>query len=217
MAVTAQDIAKLRAQTGAGMLDCKKALDETNGDYEKALDWLRERGVAKAAKRAGKVTAEGAVASYIHGEGKVGVLVEVNCETDFVAKNDGFKSLVYDIALHIAGSVPQYLSRDQVPADVLERELSVYREQMKNEGKPAEMIEKIVTGKIDKFYGEICLLEQPFIKDEDKTIEQLLTEKTGEIGEKITIRRFARYELGEGIEKEKTNLADEVEAQLKGV
>jgi elongation factor Ts len=173
--------------------------------------------VAKAAKRAGKVTAEGAVASYIHGEGKVGVLVEVNCETDFVAKNDGFKSLVYDIALHIAGSVPQYLSRDQVPADVLERELSVYREQMKNEGKPAEMIEKIVTGKIDKFYGEICLLEQPFIKDEDKTIEQLLTEKTGEIGEKITIRRFARYELGEGIEKEKTNLADEVEAQLKGV
>ncbi len=217
MAVTAQDIAKLRAQTGAGMLDCKKALDETNGDYEKALDWLRERGVAKAAKRAGKVTAEGAVASYIHGEGKVGVLVEVNCETDFVAKNDGFKSLVYDIALHIAGSVPQYLSRDQVPADVLERELSVYREQMKNEGKPAEMIEKIVTGKIDKFYGEICLLEQPFIKDEDKTIEQLLTEKTGEIGEKITIRRFARYELGEGIEKEKVNLADEVEAQLKGV
>jgi elongation factor Ts len=217
MAVTAQDIAKLRAQTGAGMLDCKKALDETNGDYEKALDWLRERGVAKAAKRAGKVTAEGAVASYIHGEGKVGVLVEVNCETDFVAKNDGFKSLVYDIALHIAGSVPQYLSRDQVPADVLERELSVYREQMKNEGKPAEMIEKIVTGKVDKFYAEICLLEQPFIKDEDKTIEQLLTEKTGEIGEKITIRRFARYELGEGIEKEKVNLADEVEAQLKGV
>lgn len=217
MAITAQDIAKLRTQTGAGMLDCKKALDETGGDYEKALDWLRERGVAKAAKRAGKVTAEGAVASYIHGEGKVGVLVEVNCETDFVAKNDGFKSLVNDIALHIAGSMPQYVSREEVPADMLEREMSVYREQMKNEGKPAEMIEKIVTGKVDKFYAEICLLEQPFIKDEDKTIAELLTEKTGEIGEKITVRRFARYELGEGIEKEKANLADEVEAQLKSV
>lgn len=217
MAITAQDIAKLRAQTGAGMLDCKKALDETNGDFEKALDWLRERGVAKAAKRAGKVAAEGTVASYIHGAGKVGVLVEVNCETDFVAKNEGFQALVADIALHIAASAPQYVTREEVPADVADREKNVYVEQMKNEGKPADIIEKIVGGKMDKFYSEICLMEQAFIKDEDKTIEQFLVEKTGEIGEKISIRRFARYELGEGIEKEKANLAEEVEAQLKEV
>jgi len=217
MAITAQDIAKLRAQTGAGMLDCKKALDESNGDLEKALDWLRERGVAKAAKRAGKVAAEGTVASYIHGGGSVGVLVEVNCETDFVAKNEGFQSLVSDIALHIAASAPQYVTRDEVPADVFEREKAIYVEQMKNEGKPADIIEKIVGGKIDKFYSEICLMEQAFIKDEDKTIEKLLIEKTGEIGEKISVRRFARFELGEGIEKEKTDLASEVEEQLKSV
>src|SRR3989339_768695 len=214
MAITAQDIAKLRAQTGAGMLDCKKALDETNGDFEKALDWLRERGVAKAAKRAGKIAAEGTVASYIHGGGSVGVLVEVNSETDFVAKNDGFQALVNDIALHIAAAAPKYVTRDEVPADVLEREKAIYVEQMKNEGKPADIIEKIVGGKIDKFYSEICLMEQPFIKDEDKTIEQLLTEKTGEIGEKITVRRFARFELGEGITKEKSDLAADVEEQL---
>ncbi len=217
MAITAQDIAKLRAQTGAGMLDCKKALDETNGDIEKALDWLRERGVAKAAKRAGKIAAEGTVASYIHGGGSVGVLVEVNCETDFVAKNEGFQALVSDIALHIAASAPQYVTREEVPADVLEREKSIYVEQMKNEGKPADIIEKIVGGKMNKFYSEICLMEQPFIKDEDKTIEKLLIEKTGEIGEKITVRRFSRFELGEGIVKEKANLAAEVEEQLKNV
>ncbi|OIO19748.1 MAG: elongation factor Ts [Candidatus Magasanikbacteria bacterium CG_4_9_14_0_2_um_filter_41_10] len=217
MAVTAQDIAKLRAQTGAGMLDCKKALDESSGDLEKALDWLRERGVAKAAKRAGKIAAEGTVASYIHGGGSVGVLVEVNCETDFVAKNEGFQSLVSDIALHIAAAAPQYVTRDEVPEDVLEREKAIYVEQMKNEGKPADIIEKIVGGKLDKFYSEVCLMEQPFIKDEDKTIEKLLIEKTGEIGEKITVRRFARFELGEGIEKEKKDLAAEVEEQLKSV
>jgi elongation factor Ts len=216
MAVTAQDIAKLRAQTGAGMLDCKKALDEKNGDFDKAVDWLRERGVAKAAKRAGKIAAEGVVASYIHGAGKVGVLVEVNSETDFVAKNDQFKTLVNDIALHIAASAPQYVTRDEVPAEILEREKNVYVEQMKNEGKPTDIIEKIVGGKMDKFYSEICLMEQSFIKDEDMTIEQFLTQKTGEIGEKISVRRFARYELGEGIEKAKTNLAEEVEAQLVG-
>ncbi len=226
MAVTAQDIAKLRAQTGAGMLDCKKALDHVyEGDpsidsgqaFEKALDWLRERGVAKAAKRAGKIAAEGTVASYIHGGGKVGVLVEINSETDFVAKNDGFKELVADIALHIAASAPKYLNREEVPAELVDREKNVYVEQMKNEGKPADIIEKIVGGKMDKFYSEICLMEQSFIKDEDLTIEQFLIKKTGEIGEKISLRRFARYELGEGIEKEKANLAEEVAAQLKEV
>ena len=223
MSISAQDIATLRAQTGAGMLDCKKALDHvmevdpsasSEQAFEKALDWLRERGVAKAAKRAGKIAAEGVVASYIHGAGKVGVLVEVNSETDFVAKNDGFKDLVNDISLHIAAAAPQYVTRDEVPAERVEREKNVYVEQMKNEGKPVDIIEKIVGGKMDKFYSEICLMEQPFIKDEDMTIEQLLTQKTGEIGEKISVRRFARYELGEGIEKEKANLAAEVEEQL---
>lgn len=213
MAINAKDVAALRAKTGAGMLDCKKALEESNGDLEKANEWLRKRGIAKAAKRAGKVTAEGTVASYIHGS-RVGVLLEVNCETDFVAKNDDFKSFVNDIAMHIAAAAPQYLSREEVPSELLEKEKDVYREQMKNEGKPAEMIEKIIEGKLGKFYSEICLLEQGFIKDEDKTIEQLLTEKTGEIGEKITVRRFARFEVGEGIEKEEKNLAQEVAEQL---
>ena len=213
MAINAKDVAALRAKTGAGMLDCKKALEESNGDLEKANEWLRKRGIAKAAKRAGKVTAEGTVASYIHGS-RVGVLVEVNCETDFVAKNDDFQSFVNDIAMHIAAAAPQYLSREEVPEELLEKEKDVYREQMKNEGKPAEMIEKIIEGKLGKFYSEICLLEQKFVKDEDKSIEQLLTEKTGEIGEKITIRRFARYEVGEGIEKEEKNLAQEVAEQL---
>lgn len=214
MAITAKDVADLRAQTGAGMLDCKKALDESNGDIEKAVEWLRKRGVAKAAKRADKVTAEGAVASYIHGAGKVGVLVEVNCETDFVAKNDNFQELTRDIAMHIAAAAPKYLTREEVPAELVAKEKDVYAEQLKNEGKPEEIIEKILGGKLDKFYSEICLLEQKYIKDEDITIEQLLTKMTGEIGEKISIRRFTRYELGEGIQKEEVNLAKEVEAQL---
>lgn len=217
MTVTAQDIARLRAQTSAGMLDCKKALDETNGDFNKAIDWLRERGVAKAAKRASKIAAEGIVVSYIHNAGKVGTLLEINCETDFVAKNEGFKELANDIALHIVASSPQYVTREEVPVDLLEREKSVYTEQMKNEGKSLDIIEKIVSGKLDKFYAEICLMEQRFIKDEDLTIEQLLTQKTSEIGEKISIRRFVRFELGEGIEKVKADLATEVEAQMKAM
>ena len=214
MSISAKDIAALRAQTGAGMLDCKKALDEAGGDMDKAIDLLRKRGIAKAAKRAGKVAAEGAVASYIHGAGRVGVLVEVNCETDFVAKNDGFQALVRDIAMHIAAAAPQYVVREEVPADVVAKEKDVYSEQLKAEGKPAEMIEKITEGKMNKFYGELCLMEQKFIKDEDKTMEQLLVEKTGEIGEKISIRRFSRYELGEGIEKNEKDFASEVEEQL---
>ena len=208
MAISTSDIAQLRAKTGAGMLDCKKALDESAGDMEKAIDTLRKKGIAKAAKRAGKVAAEGTVASYIHAGGKIGVLVEINCETDFVAKNDGFTSIVEDIALHIAAAAPQCVSRDEVSAEMIEKEKDVYRAQLEAQGKPAEMIEKIITGKMDKFYGEICLLEQSFIKDEDKTIEQLLVEKTGEIGE------FARFELGEGIEKEEKSFAKEVEEQI---
>ena len=214
MSISTSNISTLRAQTGAGMLDCKRALDESNGDMEKAVEWLRKRGIAKAAKRAGKIAAEGTVASYIHAGGKVGVLVEVNSETDFVAKNDQFQDLVKDIALHIAAVSPKYVSRDEVPVELLEKEKDVYREQMKNEGKPSDIIEEIIEGKINKFYGEICLLEQPFIKDDQKTIEEILIAKTGEIGEKISVRRFARFELGEGIEKETKNFAQEVEEQI---
>ncbi len=213
MPITAQDIAKLRAQTGCGMMDCKKALDEANGDMEAAADLLRKKGIAKAAKRADKVAAEGTVVSYIHAGGRVGVLVEVNCETDFVAKTDAFKALANDIALHIAGIAPKYVSREDVPAEIVEKEKAIYREQLMNEGKPAEIVEKILTGKMDKFYSEICLLEQAFIKDEDKTVQQLLTEKTAETGEKMTVRRFARYALGEGIEKAQNDFVAEVNAQ----
>lgn len=212
--MSVQDISKLREVTGAGMMDCKKALDEVGGNFDAAVDLLRKKGIAKAAKRADKVTAEGVVASYIHGAGKIGVLVEVNCETDFVAKTDAFQALVADVAKHIAASAPQYVSREEVPADVLEREKGVYRDQLMNEGKPAEMVEKIIEGKLNKFYAEICLLEQPFIKDEDKTIQQLLAEKTGEIGEKVSVRRFARFVVGEGIEKKQVDYAAEVAEQL---
>ncbi|MEK7083797.1 MAG: translation elongation factor Ts [Patescibacteria group bacterium] len=214
MSVTAQDIANLRAQTGAGMLDCKKALDEAGGNHEKAIEILRAKGITKAAKRAGNVASEGIVGSYIHGGGKVGVLVEVNCETDFVAKNDAFQTFVKDIAMHIAASAPRYVSRSEVPAEEVEKEKRVYREQMAGDKKPADMIEKIIEGKLGKFYSETCLLEQSFIKDEDKTVEQLLIQKTSEIGEKITVRRFARFVLGEGIEKKEKDFVAEVEAQL---
>lgn len=214
MAITAADVAKLRAQTGAGMLDCKKALEETNGNFEAAVDALRQRGAAKAAKRADKVAAEGVVTSYIHGAGRIGVLVEVNCETDFVARTDSFRALATDLAMHIAAAAPRYLTSAEIPAEELERERNVYAETLKAEGKPAEMIAKIVDGKLAKFYGEVCLMNQAFIKDEDKTIEKLLAEKTGEIGEKITIRRFVRYELGEGIVKTQTDFAAEVGAEL---
>jgi len=213
MPSTPQDIAKLRAQTGAGMMDCKRALDEANGDMEAAADLLRTKGIAKAAKRADKVAAEGTIISYIHAGGKVGVLVEVNCETDFVAKTDAFKALASDIALHIAGIAPKYVSREDVPAEMVEKEKAIYREQLMNEGKPAEIVEKILTGKLDKFYSEICLLEQAFIKDEEKTVQQLLTQKTAETGEKMTVRRFSRYALGEGIEKAQVDFVAEVNAQ----
>ncbi|MEK7623584.1 MAG: translation elongation factor Ts [Patescibacteria group bacterium] len=215
MTISASDIAKLRAQTGCGMMDCKNALEEANGDIAQAVDILRKKGIAKAAKRAGKVAAEGLVVSYIHAGGKIGVLLELNCETDFVAKTDAFHALANDLAMHIAASNPRYVSKSDVPVEELEREKNIYRDQLIVEGKPAEMIAKIVDGKLGKFYIDICLLNQAFIKDEDKTIEQILSEKTAEIGEKITIRRFARYELGEGIEKEKTDFVAEVTAQLQ--
>lgn len=215
MSITSSDIAALRAKTGAGMMDCKVALEETGGDSEQAIDLLRKKGVLKAAKRANKIAAEGIVASYIHAGGKIGVLVEVNCETDFVAKTDSFRALCNDIAMHIAAADPKYLSRDEVFAEDLAREREIYREQMKGEKKQAEILEKIIEGKLSKYYSEVCLLAQPFVKDESKTVERLLAEKTGEIGEKITIRRFARFELGEGIEKKTKDFVDEVKEQLK--
>ncbi len=224
MTMNPSDIAKLRAQTGAGMIDCKQALEEAAGDMQSAAHILRKKGVMKAAKRAGKVAAEGLVVSYIHGGGKIGVLVEVNCETDFVGKTDAFRAFATDIAMHIAASRPLYVSRLDVPDEMLGKEKEIYREQLLAEGKPffakatqgepEGMLEKIVEGKLNKFYADTCLLEQPFVKDEDKTIEQLLTDKTAEIGEKVSIRRFARYELGEGIEKETKDFATEVAAQL---
>ena len=214
MSITASDIAALRAKTGAGMMDCKKALEEAEGNMDKAIDELRKKGIAKAAKRADKIAAEGVVYSYIHGNGKIGVLLELNCETDFVAKTDKFKDLAHDVAMHAAASFPKYLNREEVSAEEIDREKDIYADQLKNEGKPEEMIEKIVEGKMGKFYSEICLLEQPFIKDEDKTVEQMLVQASAEIGEKVTLRRFARFELGEGIEKKACDFAEEVAEQL---
>lgn len=195
MAISAADVAKLREMTGAGMMDAKRALEENGGDLEKAVDALRKSGAAKAAKKADRATAEGRVFSYTHGS-KLAVLVELMCETDFVGRNENFTELGTDLAMHIAAAAPQYVSRDQVPADVIEREKNIYREQLAAEGKPAEMIEKIIDGKLNKFYEEICLLDQKFIKDEDKTIQQLLNDKILTIGENLKIGRFVRMQLG---------------------
>lgn len=213
--ITAALVKELRERTGAGMMDCKKALAATEGDMDKAIDFLREKGLAAAAKKAGRIAAEGLVEAYIHGGGRIGVLVEVNCETDFVAKTDAFKSLVKDIAMHIAAANPSYLRREEVPAAELEHEKMVLSEQARNEGKPEKIIEKMVTGRIEKYYKEVCLLEQPFVKDPDKTISDLITESIAKIGENIAIRRFTRYQLGEGIEKKQEDFAAEVMSFVK--
>jgi elongation factor Ts len=191
-------VKQLREKTNAGMMDCKKALVEAGGDLEKAEDILRKKGIASASKKASRSVKEGVVASYIHLQGKVGVLVEVNCETDFVAKNDIFREFVKDLTLHIAAAHPVYVVRDEVPGAVVEREREIYREQVK--GKPANVVEKIVDGKLDKFYGSVCLLDQAFIKDPDKTIKDLVASKIAELGENIVIRRFARFAVGEELE-----------------
>ena len=210
----ASDVKELREKTGAGMMDCKKALEACDGDQAKAVDWLREKGIAKAAKKAGRIAAEGLVESYIHMGGRVGVLVEVNCETDFVSRGDQFKELVHDIALHIAAANPSYVSAEEVPADVIEKEKEILRAQAIEEGKPEKIIERMVEGRIKTFYNDNCLLCQKFVKDPDKTIEQLVTEATATIGEKISIRRFVRYEMGEGLQKKNENLADAVAEQV---
>ena len=210
MTVSASMVKELRERTGAGMMDCKKALGETGGDIEKAIDYLREKGLAAAAKKAGRIAAEGLVEAYLHAGGRIGVLVEVNCETDFVAKTDAYKDLCRDIAMQIAASKPTYVSKEEVPAEEIAKEKEILKAQALNEGKPANIVDKMVEGRIEKYYKEVCLLEQQFIKDPDKTVQQLIVEKVAKIGENISIRRFARFELGEGLEKRQDNFAEEV-------
>ncbi|HET6765144.1 MAG TPA: translation elongation factor Ts [Longimicrobiaceae bacterium] len=197
MSISAKDVKELRDRTGAGMMECKGALTESNGDMEAAIDILRARGAAKAAKRADREAREGVVGTYIHMGGKIGVLVEVNCETDFVAKTEAFQQIVKDIAMHIAAASPVAIRREDFPADLVERERGVYREQMRESGKPEAIWDKIVDGKLEKFYAEQALLEQPFVKNPDVTVRQLITEVSGKTGEKIEVRRFTRYALGE--------------------
>jgi len=211
--VSANDVKTLRERTGAGMMDCKKALVEGNGDIEKAIEFLREKGLAAAAKKSGRIAAEGIVDSYIHLGGKIGVLVEVNCETDFVAKTDEFKALVRDIAMQIAASKPAYISSDEVPADEIEKEKTILRAQALNEGKPEKIVDKMVEGRISKYYSQVCLLEQEFVKDTDKKVKDLIIEKTAKIGEKISVRRFTRYEMGEGLQKREDDFVSEVMKQ----
>jgi len=214
--ITAEMVKQLRERTGAGMMDCKKALTESNGDMEKAIEILREKGLAAAAKKASRIAAEGLVDAYIHGDGRIGVLVEVNIETDFAAKNEEFKAFVRDIAMQIAAAKPEYISRDEVPEEVINKEKEILRAQALNEGKPEKIVDKMVEGRIEKYFKEVCLLEQPWIKDPDKTIKDLLMEKISTIGENINIRRFARFERGEGIEKKEENFAEEVMKQIGG-
>lgn len=215
MTVTAQMVRELRDRTSAGMLDCKKALEENSGDFDKSIDWLRQKGLSKAAKKAGRTAAEGLVYSYIHGEGRIGVLVEINSETDFVARNDAFKTFASDIAMHIAASNPLSVSEDEIPVDKIEKERAVLKATNLESGKKPEMVDKIVDGQIKKWLAESCLLSQKYVKNPDITVSEHLQNTIVHIGENIVIRRFVRFELGEGIEKDSKNFADEVAAQLK--
>ena len=215
--IAASLVKELRERTGSGMMDCKKALAECNGDIDKAADYLREKGLAAAAKKAGRIAAEGLVESYIHGAGRIGVLIEVNCETDFVAKTDDFKSFVRDLAMQVAASKPEYVNKEDVPAEVLDHEKSILRAQALNEGKPEKIVDKMVIGRVEKYYKDVCLMEQVFVKNTDVTVKQMLNEQVAKIGEKISIRRFVRYELGEGLEKRSNDLAAEVEAAARAV
>lgn len=217
--VSAGAVKALREKTGAGMMDCKKALNEAEGNEDRAIEILRERGLASAKKKEGRVASEGVVGSYIHMGGKVGVLVEVNCETDFVARGEEFQQLVKDIAMHIAAAEPRYVSRDEVTSDVLDKEREIARKQAKNDpknaNKPDQVIDKIVEGRLNKFFEEFVLLDQPFIKEPAQTVGEMVTEKIAKTGEKITIRRFARYKMGEGLTKREDDFQDEV-AKLTG-
>ena len=194
--ISSDTVRDLREKTGVGIMDCKRALAESSGDLEKAIDLLRQKGLASAAKKASRETKEGVISSYIHGAGKIGVLVEVNCETDFVARNSEFQELVKDISMQIAASNPSYVRREDVPADVLEKERNIYKIQARESGKPEHVLDKIVEGKVEKFYVETCLLEQSFIKDSAVTINDMVKQKIAKIGENISIKRFTRYQLG---------------------
>ncbi len=216
--ITASSVKSLREKTGAGMIDCKNALVEANGNENEAIEILRKKGMATADKKSGRVTAEGAVGSYIHMGGKVGVLVEVNCESDFVARGEEFQQLVKDVAMHIAAVDPKYARREEVPADILDKEREILREQLKNDpknaNKPADVLDKIIEGRVNKYYEENVLIDQPFVKDPSKTIGDLVTEKISSIKENITIRRFTRYKMGEGIEKKTDDFAAEVASMV---
>jgi elongation factor Ts len=215
MEITASMVKELRDTTGAGMMDCKKVLIEANGDMTKSIELLREKGKASAAKKAGRITSEGIVSSYIHGVGSIGVLIEVNCESDFTARNSVFQDMVKDIAMQIAASKPIYVSKNEVPQDEIEKEKKILKAQAINEGKPEKIAEKMVEGRISKYYKDVCLLEQPFIKNPDITIQQLIEEKINMIRENITVRRFTRYEMGEGLEKRGCGLSEGNESQIK--
>lgn len=215
MSVSATQVKDLREKTNAGMMDCKKALEESQGDFEKAVEWLRKKGLSAAAKKAGRVASEGLVSSYIHSGGRIGVLLEVNSETDFVAQNDLFKVFVSDIAMHIAAMGPQFVKMDEIPEAVREKEKEILKAKAIEQGKKPEMLEKILDGQIKKWAAEICLLDQKFVKNPDLSIQDLLNQTISKIGENLVIRRFVRYELGEGIEKEKKDFAQEVASQLK--
>jgi elongation factor Ts len=218
--ITASAVKSLREKTGAGMIDCKNALVEANGSEEQAVELLRKKGMATAGKKAGRVTAEGAVGSYIHMGGKVGVLVEINCESDFVSRGEEFQQLVKDVAMHIAASSPSYLNREEVSQDVVAKEKEITLEQLKNDpknaNKPADVLEKIIEGRLNKFFEEVVLLEQPFVKDPSKTIGELISEKIGTIKENISVRRFTRYKMGEGLEKKADDFASEVASMVGG-
>ena len=210
MEITAAMVKKLRDATGAGMMECKAALSEASGDMEAATTLLRKRGLATAAKKAGRSTSEGLIGHYIHMGGKIGVLVEVNCETDFVARTEGFQSLVKDIAMQIAAAAPQYVRREEVPQDLVQKELEIAKAQMRDQKKPEAILEKIAQGKLEKFYEQTCLMDQLFVKDDKKKMKDVLTDAVAKIGENLQVRRFARFVLGEGLEKKQENLAEEV-------
>jgi len=211
--ISANDVKSLRERTGCGMMDCKNALTEADGNVEKAIEVLREKGLAAAVKKSGRIAAEGIVESYIHMGGKIGVLLEVNCETDFVAKTPEFKAFVHDIAMHIAAANPTCVSEEDVSEEDIEKEKTILRAQALNEGKPEKIVDKMVEGRILKYKKEICLLEQPFVKDPDKTIKQLVTDQIARIGENVSVRRFTRYEMGEGLQKKECDFAAEVMQQ----
>ncbi|MGA1865021.1 MAG: translation elongation factor Ts [bacterium] len=200
MEISAQAVKDLRSKTGAGFMECKQALKETGGDFEKAIEYLRKKGIATAAKKAGRETSQGLIHSYIHGNGRIGVLIEINCETDFVARTDKFKELAKDMAMQIAAFNPVYVGREDIPKDIIEKEKEIYRSQVEDGKKPANIVDKIVTGKLEKnFFEKVCLLEQPFIRDDKKTIKDIITENIASLGENVNIKRFVRFELGEDL------------------